>query len=89
MKNIRTTKDLEAYADEKLPRGIFLSINKEHHLAPYAPNGEKYSLGFCVTMVMVGGFFANNIQEAVEMIDEYVEQQRMFEEECVNCRTHS
>ena len=89
MKNIRTTKDLEKYANEKLDYGIALSINKERICKRFTPNGEKYSLVYCSSMTMIKGFHANNIQEAVEMIDEYVEQKRMFDEECVNCRTHS
>ena len=67
---MKTTKELIKYAEKKLPREVALSINKEHHIKPYAENGEKYTIWFVNSYSAIA--HAETIQEAQEMSDEYL-----------------
>lgn len=67
---MKTTKELIKYAEEKLPRGVALCVNKEHHIKPYAENGEKYTIWHTGNYSSIA--HAENIQEAKEMIDDYL-----------------
>lgn len=64
---IRTTKELERYAMDKLPVGIALSVNKEHYYKPYAEDGEKYSIYYVNTFKAIS--HPRTIEDAVLDID--------------------
>lgn len=64
---IRTTKELEKYAAEKLPVGVALNVNKEHWIKPYAEEGEKYSIYYVNTFKAIS--HPETIEDAVRDID--------------------
>lgn len=67
-----TTKQLIKYAGEKLKNydSVFFFVNTEKSIKTYAPNGEKYGLCYINTNKLISS--ANNISEAKEIIDEFV-----------------
>lgn len=67
---VKTTKDLEKYAKEMLPTTVYLSINLDRNIKPFAPAGEKYTLVFRSNYTSAG--HANNIQDAKDMIDDFL-----------------
>lgn len=69
---IMTTKQLMKYAVKQLEghSGVRFFVNQHRWIKPYAPNGEKYGLYYVVTNKLI--ISANNIPEAKEMIDEFI-----------------
>lgn len=67
-----TTKQLMKYAKNQLENfnSVTFFVNTGRWIRPYAPNGEKYGLCYINTNKLIAS--ANNIAEAKEMIDDYI-----------------
>lgn len=70
---LRTIKDLKDYMKwHRLPYGVVLDINKERHVKPWAPNGEKYTLYYASSFGVIA--HANNVNDARNMLEQYLER---------------
>ena len=69
---IMTIKQLKKYADSQLKNydDVFFFVNTKRIIKPYAQNGEKYGLCYINTNKLIVS--ANNISEAKEMIDDFI-----------------
>lgn len=67
-----TTKQLVKYAGEKLKNhdNVFFFVNKKRIIKPYAQNGEKYGIAYKNTNTLLD--YANNIDEAKQIIDDFI-----------------
>jgi hypothetical protein len=76
-----TTKQLKKYADNQLKNydDVFFFVNTKRIIKPYAHNGEKYGICYNNTYNLIAS--ANNIDEAKEMIDDFVCREQEMENE--------
>lgn len=64
-----TTKELQKYADKKLPNYVHFDVNKARFIRPWAEEGEKYTIYYRNTYKAIA--HANTIDEAILMINDY------------------
>lgn len=67
-----TTKQLKKYADKQLKNydNVFFFVNSKRYIKPYAQSGEKYGIAYKNTNILLN--FANNINDAKHMIDDFI-----------------
>lgn len=67
-----TTKQLKKYAYKQLENygDVFFFVNTKRIIKPYASGGEKYGIAYANTYKLIA--CADNIDEAKEMIDDFV-----------------
>lgn len=77
------TKQLMNYAKKQLENfnSVTFFVNTGRWIKPYAPDGEKYGLAYMNTNKLIAS--ANNIDEAKNMIDDFVSREQEMEKEAL------
>ena len=79
-----TTKQLKKYAYKQLENcgDVFFFVNTKKIIKPYAPDGEKYGIAYANTYKLIAS--ANNIDDAKNMIDDFISREQELEKEALN-----
>lgn len=79
-----TTKQLMKYANKALENycDVFFFVNTKRIIKPYAPNGEKYGIAYTNTYKLIA--CSDNIDDAKNMIDDFISREQELEKEALN-----